>query len=65
MYLSNNSLEVEVISSKSSEMNILVPKSNGDYVSIVIGIEYAKLIVKAICLMFVSLLNVNTVKLIL
>ncbi|XP_044741407.1 adenylyl cyclase-associated protein 1 isoform X2 [Chrysoperla carnea] len=31
MYLSKDSLDVEIISSKSSEMNILVPKDNGDY----------------------------------
>lgn len=33
MFLSNDSLGVEIVSSKSSEMNVLVPKSNGDYVS--------------------------------
>lgn len=33
MYLSPDSLEVEIISSKSSEMNVMVPKGNGDYVS--------------------------------
>jgi hypothetical protein len=33
MYLSPESLDVEIISSKSSEMNVLVPKGNGDYVS--------------------------------
>lgn len=32
MYLSPESLEVEIVSSKSSEMNVLVPKGNGDYV---------------------------------
>jgi adenylyl cyclase-associated protein len=34
MYLSQESLDVEIISSKSSEMNVLVPKGNGDFVSI-------------------------------
>ena len=34
MYLSPESLNVEIVSSKSSEMNVLVPKANGDYVSI-------------------------------
>lgn len=34
MYLSPESLEVEIVSSKSSEMNVLVPKGNGDFVSI-------------------------------
>lgn len=33
MYLSPESLNVELISSKSSEMNVMVPKGNGDYVS--------------------------------
>lgn len=33
MYLSQSSLETEIISSKSSEMNVMVPKPNGDYVS--------------------------------
>uniref|UniRef100_A0A8D9A3M3 Adenylyl cyclase-associated protein 1 n=1 Tax=Cacopsylla melanoneura TaxID=428564 RepID=A0A8D9A3M3_9HEMI len=31
MYLSPESLEVEIVSSKSSEMNVLIPKGNGDY----------------------------------
>lgn len=31
MYLSDKSLGVEIISSKSSEMNVMVPKGNGDY----------------------------------
>ncbi|KAK0172200.1 hypothetical protein PV328_005547 [Microctonus aethiopoides] len=31
MYLNSNSLDVALISSKSSEMNIMVPKGNGDY----------------------------------
>jgi len=31
MYLSDKSLDVEIISSKSSEMNVLIPKGNGDY----------------------------------
>lgn len=35
MYLSNDSLNVEIVSSKSSEMNVQVPKPNGDYVSII------------------------------
>lgn len=33
MYLSNDSLAVEIVSSKSSEMNVLVPRGNGDFVS--------------------------------
>lgn len=34
MYLNSESLDVEFISSKSSEMNVMVPKGNGDYVSL-------------------------------
>ena len=34
MFLNSDSLQVEVITSKSSEMNIMVPKGHeGDYVS--------------------------------
>lgn len=33
MYLNTESLNVELITSKSSEMNVMVPKANGDYVS--------------------------------
>lgn len=32
MYLSEPSLAVEIVSSKSSEMNVMVPKGNGDFV---------------------------------
>lgn len=35
MYLSSQSLDVEFISSKSSEMNVMVPQPSGDYVSFV------------------------------
>ncbi|KAL6421428.1 hypothetical protein ACFW04_013887 [Cataglyphis niger] len=31
MYLNTESLNVELITSKSSEMNVMVPKANGDY----------------------------------
>ncbi|XP_058126069.1 microtubule-associated protein futsch isoform X2 [Anopheles ziemanni] len=31
MYLSEGSLDVEIVSSKSSEMNVMIPKGNGDY----------------------------------
>lgn len=34
MYLSKDSMDVEIVSSKSSEMNVLIPKANGEYVSI-------------------------------
>lgn len=33
MYLCKDSLDVEIISSKSSEMNVMIPQANGDYVS--------------------------------
>ena len=33
MYLSKDSLEAEIVTAKSSEMNILVPKDDGDFVS--------------------------------
>lgn len=33
IYLSKDSLNCEIITSKSSEMNILVPKDDGDFVS--------------------------------
>jgi len=36
MYLSEKSLDTEIVSAKSSEMNISVPTSNGEFVSIVI-----------------------------
>lgn len=36
MYLSSESLNVEIVSSKSSEMNVLVPQGNGDFVSLVL-----------------------------
>ncbi|CAF4794217.1 unnamed protein product [Pieris macdunnoughi] len=31
IYLSKDSLDVEIVSSKSSEMNVLVPQANGDF----------------------------------
>lgn len=34
MYLSEGSMNVEIVSSKSSEMNVLIPSASGDYVSI-------------------------------
>ena len=33
MYLSKDSLDAEIVTAKSSEMNILVPKDDGDFVS--------------------------------
>ncbi|XP_022914902.1 adenylyl cyclase-associated protein 1 isoform X2 [Onthophagus taurus] len=40
MYLSPQSLEVEIISSKSSEMNVLVPKGQGDYTEFAVPEQY-------------------------
>ena len=34
LYLSKESLDCQIVSAKSSEMNILVPNDDGDYVSI-------------------------------
>lgn len=34
IYLNRESLDVSIVSAKSSEMNVLVPKADGDYVSI-------------------------------
>lgn len=36
MYLSPESMDVEIVSSKSSEMNVLVPKANGEFVSFLV-----------------------------
>ena len=33
MYLSKDSLDAEIVTAKSSEMNLLVPKDDGDFVS--------------------------------
>lgn len=33
VYLSKNSLDCEIVSAKSSEMNILIPTEGGDFVS--------------------------------
>lgn len=38
MYLSKDSLDCEIVSAKSSEMNILVPDGEDDYVSVYIYI---------------------------
>ncbi|XP_055376165.1 adenylyl cyclase-associated protein 1 [Condylostylus longicornis] len=44
MYLSKESLDVEIVSSKSSEMNVMIPKGNGDYVEQPIPEQYKTLI---------------------
>lgn len=38
VYLSKDSLSCEIISAKSSEMNILVPNKDGEFVSILSGV---------------------------
>jgi adenylyl cyclase-associated protein len=45
MYLSPESLDVEIVSSKSSEMNVLVPKGNGDYTEYPIPEQYKTTVV--------------------
>ncbi|XP_067011122.2 adenylyl cyclase-associated protein 1 isoform X2 [Anabrus simplex] len=40
MYLSPESLDVEIVSSKSSEMNVMVPKGSGDYLELPIPEQY-------------------------
>ena len=40
MYLSPESLDVAIISSKSSEMNVLFPEGNGDYVSTSLSLQF-------------------------
>ena len=34
VYLSKDSLDAEIVTAKSSEMNILVPQADGDFVSL-------------------------------
>lgn len=33
VYLSNQSLDAEIVTAKSSEMNVLIPAGDGDFVS--------------------------------
>ncbi|KAJ8926910.1 hypothetical protein NQ314_020762 [Rhamnusium bicolor] len=40
IYLSQDSLDVEIVSAKSSEMNVLIPKGNGDYTEIPIPEQF-------------------------
>lgn len=42
VYLSQDSLNCEIISAKSSEMNILVPNKDGEFVSILPGGAWLK-----------------------
>lgn len=37
VYLSKSSLDCEIVSAKSSEMNVLIPTEGGDFVSAVLG----------------------------
>ncbi|XP_044760567.1 adenylyl cyclase-associated protein 1 [Coccinella septempunctata] len=45
IYLSQESLDVEIVSSKSSEMNVLVPKGNGDYTEYAVPEQYKTTVV--------------------
>lgn len=45
VYLSPESLDVEIVSSKSSEMNIMVPKGGGDYVEYPVPEQYKTTVV--------------------
>ncbi|KAI5750547.1 hypothetical protein M8J76_016563 [Diaphorina citri] len=47
MYLSPESLDVEIVSSKSSEMNVLVPKGNGDYAEYPIPEQFKTTVAKS------------------
>lgn len=40
MYLSKDSLDVVLVSSKSSEMNVLVPKGDGDYTELAVAEQF-------------------------
>ena len=42
MYLSKDSLDAEIVTAKSSEMNILVPKDDGDFVSLTIFFDIGR-----------------------
>ena len=49
VYLSKESLKSEIITSKSSEMNIMIPKADGDYVSMgSLRVPFAKMYLKSI-----------------
>lgn len=45
MFLSPESLNVELITSKSSEMNVMIPKANGDYVSVSLRLSYFTILI--------------------
>ena len=40
IYLSKTSLDVEIVTAKSSEMNVLVPVGDGDYVSVSVVLPF-------------------------
>lgn len=48
IYLSKDSLSCEIISAKSSEMNVLVPNKDGEFVSILSGGTFDRLS-KGVC----------------
>lgn len=45
VYLSPDALNVEIVSSKSSEMNVLVPTGNGDYAEYPVPEQYKTTVV--------------------
>uniref|UniRef100_A0A0A9VZ82 Adenylyl cyclase-associated protein 1 n=1 Tax=Lygus hesperus TaxID=30085 RepID=A0A0A9VZ82_LYGHE len=45
MFLSKESIDVEIVSSKSSEMNVLIPTASGDYAELPIPEQYKTLVV--------------------
>lgn len=40
VYLSNDSLKCEIVSAKSSEMNVLVPGKDGEFVSVLLMFDF-------------------------
>lgn len=43
VYLSKSSLDCEIVSAKSSEMNVLIPTEGGDFVSAALGCRMLEL----------------------
>lgn len=59
VYLSKDSLSCEIVSAKSSEMNILVPGNDGDFVSILSRGHFKKSVKRINLVMFYICLIVN------
>lgn len=47
IYLSKDSLDCEIVSAKSSEMNVLIVKEDGDYVSVSVSHNVCTLLIIA------------------